>query len=205
MSDKMNLITADMSSTDEGTATDVETTTTVVETEVDWKAEAEKAKADAEKWKAMSRKNEDNFKSASSKLSEYEKANLSDSEKILAEATEAGRNAALSEMLNERAQDKLESAAAKAGVELDSILEDLNMGRFVADGSVNTDAINDFVNRFADVGSRKQDKGKTASELGVGPQGTRPQQLTQADLKGMTPQAILAAEKAGQLDKLLKK
>lgn len=204
MSDNMNLITADMGATTEATATDVETTT--VEETVDWKAEAEKAKADAEKWKAMSRKNEDNFKSASSKLSEYEKANLTDSEKILAEATEAGRNAALSEMLNERAQDKLESAAAKAGVELDSILGDLNMGRFVADGSVNTDAINDFVNRFADVGnSRKQDKGKTASELGVGPQGTRPQQLTQADLKGMSPKAILEAEKAGQLDKLLKK
>ena len=178
------------------------TTVTPEETTVDWKAEAEKAKADADKWKAMSRKNEDNFKSASSKLEEYEKANLTDTEKAVAEAEAKGRNAAYAELLKERAEDKLQVAASKAGVDVSGIVEDLNFDRFIAEGSVNADAIESFVAKFAE--KTNAGKGRPASELGVGQQGTKPPQLTRADLKGMTPADVAKAFEEGRLESLSK-
>lgn len=201
MSTNEQYLTAETNQTVE--VTDTTAPEVVVEDSKDWKAEAEKYKADAEKWKAMSRKNEDSYKNASSELDVFKQSNLTESEKALADAKAEGRNAALAELMHERAQDKLEVAAATAGVDVSDLVEDLNMNRFISDNNVDADAINSFVQKIAEKPGRKAvDKGKPASQLGVGPQGVVPAQLTQSDLSKMSPKQIVEAEKAGRLENL---
>lgn len=160
----------------------------------DWKAEAEK-------WRSLSRKHEDKWKKLSAELEEIRKAQLSEHERALLEAEERGRRAALESIALERAQLKLEAAAAKAGVDLSPIAEMLDVSRFIEDGSVNEDRITGFVEQLAS--KFAQPKGpKYPQGLGIGPQSSssKPPQLTRADLRRMTPQQIVEADEKGLLE-----
>lgn len=161
----------------------------------DWKAEAEK-------WRSLSRKHEDNWKKLSKEIEELRKAQMSEQERALLEAEERGRRAALESIAHERAQLKLEAAAAKAGVDLSPIAEMLNVSRFIEeDGSVSEDRITGFVEQLAS--KFAQPKGpKYPQGLGIGPQSSssKPPQLTRADLRRMTPQQIVEADEKGLLE-----
>lgn len=207
MSQNEVYLSADVTDGVSNTETVAETTTeeTTATPSVEDLLEQVKALQESEaKWKAMSRKNEDNWKSASAKVAEFEKSGMSDGEKALAEAKEEGRNAALRELLNERAMDKLEASAAKAGVDISDVIEDINVARFVEGGDINNEAISQFVDKFAaKFGQTQKPKGRPASELGVGPnQGSKPSQLTRADLAKLSPAEIAQADADGRLDRL---
>ncbi len=66
---------------------DTDTTTDATQTETEAKSDLEKALAEVEKWKALSRKNEDNAKSNADKAKQFdalEEANKSEIEKLQA-------------------------------------------------------------------------------------------------------------------------
>lgn len=163
-------------------------------------------KAEAEKWKSLSRKHETNWEKATKELRRYEQANMTDAERAIAEAREAARQEVLASVVPQRVQDKLEAAAAKAGVDLSPLLPRLDVGAFVENGDVNQAAIAEFINQVAEQfgGSRKEPR--FAQNLGIGPQGngSNPAQLTRADLSRMTPREIAQARKEGRLDALMR-
>ncbi|MER7208544.1 hypothetical protein ABT340_15845 [Streptosporangium sp. NPDC000239] len=167
------------------------------EGEKDWRVEAEK-------WMHFSRLHETNWKKASAELEKLNKANMTDAERSVAEAKELGRREALESIATQRAQDKLEAAAAKAGVDLTPVMGALDVSKFVADGDVNTQAIGDFVAQVASQFAPPKGP-KFAQGLGIGPQGSSSAgQLTRNDLRGMSPREIAQARKAGRLDALMR-
>lgn len=167
------------------------------EGEKDWKAEAEK-------WMHFSRQHETNWKKTSAELEKLSQANMTDAERTVAEAKELGRREALESIATQRAQDKLEAAAAKAGVDLTPVMGALDVSKFVTEGDVNAQAIGDFVAQVA--AQYATPKGpKFAQGLGIGPQGSSTAgQLTRTDLHGMTPREIAQARKDGRLDALMR-
>ncbi|MFI6319744.1 hypothetical protein ACIBG8_19575 [Nonomuraea sp. NPDC050556] len=180
------------------TEPNVEPTTTAPpnEAEVDWKVEAEK-------WKTHARKHETNWKRATSELDEARKASLSDADKALVEAEERGRKAAQGSIATERAQLKLEAAAAKAGVDLSVVSDLLDVSKFLTNDEVNVDAIGDFVSQLS--AQFTAPKGPRFPQgLGIGPQSSagKPGQLTRADLSRMSAAEIAEADDKGLFDDL---
>ncbi|GAA3537215.1 hypothetical protein GCM10022419_016330 [Nonomuraea rosea] len=163
----------------------------------DWEAEAKK-------WQHFSKKHEANWKKASEELDRLNQANMTDAERAIADAKEQGRLEALASVTAERVQDKLEAAAAKAGVDLAPLLSHIDISKFAAeDGGVNQTAIGDFVTQLsAQFAGPKEPR--FAQGLGIGPQSDQraPGQLTRADLKRMSAREIAQAKKDGRLDAL---
>lgn len=159
--------------------------------------------AEAEKWKHFARTHEANWKKASGELEKLTKAGMSDSDRAVAEAEERGRQAALASLLNERAQDKLDAAAARAGVDLGPIRGHLDVTKFLADGQISTQAISEFVTGLA-AGAPKTPR--FPQNVGMGPQGSSAGagQLTRDQLRGMSPREIAQAKKDGRLDALMR-
>lgn len=150
--------------------------------------------AEAEKWKAQSRKHETEYK----KLAKATKP----AEKPQAEATSPSDEVAKlrAEWAREKAQDKLDAAAAKAGVDVSDILDFVAVDKFIDGTSVDVESINDFVGKFA----AKQPKApEFAQDIGVGPQAGGSTQLGKDDLARMSPQEIVKAEKEGRFNHLL--
>lgn len=146
--------------------------------------DAAKLRADVEHWKAMSRKNEQRAKenaAAAAKLAEIEDAQKSEAEKLLAKLQDAENRAAAAEVARIRA----EVAQAK-GVPADLLT------------GTTEDELNAAADRLlAFRGPQQQaavDYGRTTAQSP-----TAPKQLTKADLKNMSPQEIVAADKAGLL------
>ncbi|SFI82017.1 hypothetical protein SAMN05216275_10580 [Streptosporangium canum] len=165
--------------------------------DTDWEAEAKK-------WKHFARTHEANWEKASKELEKLNEANMTDAERTVAEAKELGRREALESVAKQRAQDKLETAAAKAGVDLTPVLEALDVSKFVAEGDVNAQAINNFVAQVASQFAPPKGP-KFAQGLGIGPQGSSAAgQLTRADLPSMSPREIAQARKDGRLDAVLR-
>jgi hypothetical protein len=164
--------------------------------EKDWKAEAEK-------WQALSKKHEGNWKSVSTERDRLAQAGMSDADKALAEAEDRGRKAALDSVASERAQLKLEAAAARAGVDLAPVLKHLDVKQFVTADGVDDTAIGEFVSGFSQFAAPKGPK--FAQGLGFGPQGSGTAgQLTREQVRGMSPREVAAARKEGRLDALLR-
>lgn len=162
----------------------------------DWEAEATK-------WKHFARKHETAWEKATAELDALSRAGMTDAEKAIVEAESRGRMDALKSIVVERAQDKLEAAAAKAGVDLTPVLKHLDVNQFVADGDVNSKAIGDFVSEFVQFAAPKEPK--FAQGLGIGPQGSgSSSQLTREQLSGMSPREISQARKNGHLDALMR-
>ncbi|WP_043470322.1 hypothetical protein [Kitasatospora sp. MBT66] len=86
---------------------------------------------EVEKWKALSRQNEQRWKTASKELEDLKAAQLSDADKALADARAEGRKSALSEVGTSLVQAEIRAQAATAGVSVSTDYLDLN--RFLAD------------------------------------------------------------------------
>lgn len=105
----------------------------------------EAEKQNSSKWQALSRKNEDNFKTTSKKLEDLEKSQMTDAEKALETARTEGRNSALSEVGMDLVNAEMAIQAVTAGVQLPDT-KFLNMTGFLGDdGRPNKDAVKSFV------------------------------------------------------------
>jgi len=169
--------------------------------EKDWKAEAEK-------WQALSKKNEGRAKANATAAKELEKlkaSQMSDTDKAVAEAEARGRKAAGAEGSQRLAAAEIKAALTGVVPDPAAIVEDLNLARYVTDdGEVDGDAVVKLKAKFEGLAPKKPVKaGSTGSAEG----GTRgsgdPEQLTRADLKGMSPKQINEAKKAGRLRDVL--
>lgn len=169
---------------------------------------------DTEKWKHFSRQNEAAAKKAQGELSkkdealqaalkeldELKKAGMTDAEKALADAKVAARAEALNEVSGKLAAAALLAAGAKEGVDLSSEVDDLNLAKFIKDGDVDTEAVASYVARQ----KGRKPRGRSAGELGMGQQSDAPKgQVTEAELKRMTPEQIVKAQNEGRLNHLL--
>ncbi len=160
---------ADATTPETGTETTAETATTEAETteqtETDWKAEAEK-------WKTQSRKNEDRAKD----LDELHKASMSDSERAIAEAREAGKSEALTSVGIRLVDAEFRVAAAGTTLEVDDdFLDGLDRSKFLTDdGEPDADAIKAWVDRIAPAQTENSEpeEGPLGSGIDLG-QGTR--------------------------------
>lgn len=129
-----------------------------------------------------------------------------DAEAIRAQALAEAR----AEALNERALDRLEAKAARLFADPEDARLHLagKVADFVDGDKVDNDAINDAL---TDLLARKPHLGIAGTKPrfeGTGDGGARKgssgvQQLGQADLKRMTAEQIVAAQKAGQFDEFL--
>lgn len=175
---------------DDTTTTDVTETDapdkTVTETEIDWKAEAEK-------WKAMSRKTEQQAKEATAKakrLDEIEEAQKSELEKAQARAEAAEKRALETEL-----------AALRAAVALEKGLTPSQAKRLV--GASREDLEADADELLADL---KNTTRTAPSAEGQGKQGEvvgQTKQITSRDqLKSKSREEVLALYRDGQLKSL---
>lgn len=172
---------------------------------------------DTEKWKHFSRENESKAKAKireaeqaraeaaalKEELDALKAAGMTDAEKAIKDAEASGRTKALSEVGEKLAAAALLAAGAKDGLDLSEEVGDLKLAKFVKeDGEVDTEAVANYVERQK---GRGKPRGKSAAQLGAGPQsdpGKKPQ-LGDADLKRMSAEQIVAAQNAGQFDELL--
>ncbi|MFJ7901899.1 hypothetical protein ACIQ6V_15650 [Streptomyces sp. NPDC096198] len=162
--------------------------------------EAAALQAEIDKWKALSRKNEDRFKQASTELEGFRQSQMTDTEKAIEAAKVEARNAVLSEVGNKLINAELRAASSAAGVALPGA-EYLNLNSFVGeDGSPDAARIAAFVSSLPKSGS-----GSYAQNLGLGRQGgPTAGQLTREDLARMSPREINEARAAGKCDALLR-
>lgn len=143
-------------------------------------------------------------------LTKFREANQSDTEKAIAKAREEADKAARDEVESKYEQRLLESnvlvrAAGKLADPSDAVkLIDLAGLEKTATGEIEDKTID------AAIAALVKQKPYLASgakpgpgSADGGPRGDRPAQLTQADLKGMTPEAIVEAKAKGQLDGVL--
>ncbi|MEU7830391.1 hypothetical protein [Nonomuraea sp. NPDC049129] len=160
-------------------------------------------KSEAEKWKGFSRKHESNWEKATRELDGLRKAGMTDAERAIEEAREQGRQEVRTSSVTERAQLKLEAAAARAGVDLTPVQALLDTSKFIANGDVNDAAINEFVTGYAG-GQPKAPK--FAQGLGIGPQSDSrtPGQLTREEFARLSPRERVQARKDGRADALLR-
>lgn len=183
---------ADDKGTNPGTGGDTDTT--------DWKVEAEK-------WKALSRKHENEEKALKVKLAEKDQASMSEAEKAIAAAKEEGAKSVLSKVNERLAKAELKAAAAEAGVSLPDV-KALKLDVFVnEDGEPNDEAIAEFIKSLKPVKGKKSEFADP-KDLGIGPQhgdknAGKVKQYTREDLKNMTHKERVEARAAGHLNDLL--
>lgn len=161
----------------------------------DWQKEAEK-------WKGLSRKHEDNWKDASKRLTDLEKASMSDAEKAVANAKAEGEKSGINKAATRIATAELKAFAAEKGVKLPD-LEALNLLKFVGeDGEPDEKAIAKFIDSLG------AGKGAfaPASELGIGQRNSSTsdvKQLTRDELKKLSHADRVEARQKGMLRDLL--
>lgn len=172
------------------TTTETETANQNTDT-VDWKAEADK-------WKAMSRKHETNWQTASKERDELKTATMTDAEKAIEAARAEGKTEALTEMQKRIGAAELKAAAGNAQVALpDSLISIMDTSSVInADGSANTDLINQILSGLTPA------KPGFSQNVGVGPQSSTgvAGQITRDDLSRMTPAEIVKARQEGKLN-----
>lgn len=101
--------------------------------------------ADRDKWRALSKKNEDNFKTASKERDDLKSAQMTDAEKAIEAARTEGRNSALSEVGTDLVTAEMALQAATAGVTLPPA-EFLDYSKFFGDdGRPSKDKVKTFV------------------------------------------------------------
>jgi hypothetical protein len=160
----------------------------------DWKAEARK-------WEQRAK---DNHKAAA-ELDKLRKSSMTDQEKAVAEAEQRGRTAAALESGKRLASAELRAAAAAKGVDLSTIGELLDVGRFVDEsGEVDTTAIGKAVDKLAKLTPAAPAKPAPPRGSGDFPGGTGAgAPITEEQLAQMSPDEIAAAMDAGKLKHLL--
>ncbi|MFD5308308.1 hypothetical protein [Streptomyces ardesiacus] len=101
--------------------------------------------AERDKWKALSKKNEDNYKAVSKERDDLKASQMTEAEKAIEAARTEGRNSALSEVGTDLVSAEMAVQAAAAGVTLPPA-EYLNVSKFLGeDGRPNKDAVKSFV------------------------------------------------------------
>lgn len=153
--------------------------------------------ADAEKWKALSRKHEDASKANADKakrLDEIEEASKSDLQKAADERDNAKADATAA-----RAELAIVQAAVKHGLSQDD-LELLGSHGTAEEIDARAEKLAGRLKAAAD--------SKPKPDFGGGDRGSdvdsKAGQLTQADMKRMSPEEIVAASEKGQFDDILK-
>lgn len=189
---------ADAIDTPEPTAPDSDSSqdpsTTPAPADKDWEAEAAK-------WKALSRKHENANTQALKELEQLRAAQMTDSEKAVAEAEKRGREAALKEMRADMARMKLQAQAAGKVADVDALLDLVDINRLLTEDGIDEEAIKATIERLTKViPAPAQPK---FDNVELGPQGNRPRQLTRDEIRTMTPDQIEDARLKGQLDSLL--
>lgn len=158
--------------------------------------------SEVDKWKALSRKNENELEKARKELDQLRKASMSDSEKAIQEAKEEGRKAALSEVGGRLAEAEIKASAASQGRKVpDGFEKFLDMNSFMADdGTVNAETVSAFINSLPVVDTGP----KFPQGVGLGHQGEGGvSQLSYEQMQSMTPEEIVKARKEGRFDALL--
>lgn len=157
---------------------------------------------DESRWKVHARKHESENERLKKELATMKAAQMTESEKAIADAEERGRQAALTGVRTELAEARLRVAAAGKVSDVDALVELVDVNRFITDEGIDSSAIEAAVDRFV-----KALPAPTPPKYGsveLGPQGDRPRQLTQDDLKSMSPEQINQARRKGQLDHMLR-
>ncbi len=119
---------------------------TATEDEKDWKAEFEKLQRNSRKWEDRAKENAQ----AAKELEQLRQQHESDQERAVREARDQARAEALSEFGAERVADAFRVAAAGRDLDVDGLLDDLKVEKFLGDdGRPNRDAVQQFVDRIA--------------------------------------------------------
>lgn len=165
MADATTAETATETTSETSTTTEAETTAP----ETDWQSEAEK-------WKAQSRKNEDRAKENARKAKDFDeqlKASMSDSDRAIAEAREAGKSEALTTVGSRLVDAEIRVATAGRTVDVDALLEGLDRSKFLTDdGEPDSDAITAWVDRIAPAQTETEEVGPLGAGIDLG-QGSR--------------------------------
>lgn len=129
----------------------------------------------------------------------------SDPEKI----REHARAEARAEMLRDRAFDKIEAKASKLFADPEDARALLagQIDDFVDDGKLDLEAIEDALERLLKkkphLAATAQPRFSGSADGGARKGSGKPTQLTETDLKRMSPDAIVDARRKGQLDELM--
>ena len=161
--------------------------------------------AEVEKWKALSRKNEQQAKAnaqAAKELEEFKRSQLSDTDRIIEQTKLDTARAIRTEFAQKLVDAELKAALNGRVLEGNALLE-FNRNSFITeDGETDTASIQSWVEAHS----------KTASlpspDLGQGARGSNPsasQIRSRDELNNMTTADILAARKDGRLDALMGK
>ncbi len=137
-----------MSDTSTGAAASADTTATAAEQSPATGAE----QAEIERWKAHSRENERKFKAAMKDLDELKRSSMSDTERAVAEAREAGRAEALATIAGKlvAAEIRAQAAGRLTDAQLGVLLDDLKLDVYVDEsGDVDTKRIAKLVDAVA--------------------------------------------------------
>lgn len=162
-------------------------------------------KAELEKWKALSRKNEQQAKAnaqAAKELDALKKESLTDQERLIESTREETRLAVRLEYASKLVDAELKSALTGRTVEGNALLA-FDKSQFIdAAGDIDTEAVQAWVE------AHTKTPEPSIPDLGQGIRGRTAgavQIRSASDLESMTPQDILAARKDGRLDALMGK
>ncbi|MCM1967802.1 hypothetical protein [Streptomyces sp. G1] len=107
-------------------------------------AEPPAPSADAERWKALSRENEKRWKQTAAELDRLRQAQMTEQEKVLAQARHEARQDALSELGTTLAEAEIRAQAASAGVSAPT--DYLDLSRFLGDdGRADPEKVSAFI------------------------------------------------------------
>lgn len=144
---------------------------TATEEEKDWKSEYEKLQRNSRKWEERAKANS----TAAKELEQLRQQHESDQERAVREAADKARAEAMAEFGAERVADAFRLAAAGRDVDVDALLDDLKVEKFVGeDGQPNRDAVQQFVDRIAPAREADDPAKPPSIDLGQGARGGQP-------------------------------
>lgn len=182
-----------------------EETTEVVETDAPELSEMEKLQAEVDKWKSLSRKNEQQAKSniaAAKELEEIKKSQLSDQERLVADAKEQAANEVRREFASKLVDAELKAQLNGRTLDGGALLTFDKSSFIQEDGNIDSEAIQSWVE------AHSKSSEIPAPDLGQGSRGNNPSKAqirSREELQNMSPSEILQARKEGRLDSMMGK
>lgn len=182
-----------------------EETTEVVETDAPELSEMEKLQAEVDKWKSLSRKNEQQAKSniaAAKELEEIKKSQLSDQERLVADAREQAANEVRREFASKLVDAELKAQLNGRTLDGGALLTFDKSSFIQEDGNIDSEAIQSWVE------AHSKSSEIPAPDLGQGSRGNNPSKAqirSREELQNMSPSEILQARKEGRLDSMMGK
>lgn len=143
-------------------------------------------------------------KALKAELDDLRKGQMSDTEKAIADAREATRREVLAEVGASLVDAEVRAATVGRQLDADALLDGLDRTRFLGDdGKPDRTRISEWIDRIAPKGDTTRSGAKDLGQ-GVRPNNAPTQIRDRGALKNMTPQQIVEAHKAGQLDDLMR-